>query len=93
MVADRFLDWDFMVVSLGFCRLAMGTFQVLGIRLALAMVVLDSNALVYTLASDCLAVVACLVAVVDLGLVGFPMGFLAVLVDYLVQGIDYLGLE
>lgn len=69
---------------LDFCGLAMGTFQVLEIRLALAMVVLDSYVLVYTLASDCLAVVACLVAVVDLDLVDFPLGFLAILVDYLV---------
>lgn len=83
-MANRFLGWDFMVVSLGFCRLAMGTFQVLGLRLAMAMVVLDSNALVYSLASDCLAVVAYLVDVVDLDMVDIPLGFLAILVDYLV---------
>lgn len=76
------MGWDLMVVSLDLCRLAMGTFQVLGIWLAVAVVVLDSLGLVHPLADYCLAVVAHLVGVVDVGVVDLPLVFLAILVDY-----------
>ena len=49
------------------------------------MVVLDSNVLVYTLVSDCLAVVAYLVGMVGMDLVVLPMGFLGFLVGNYIQ--------
>lgn len=64
----------------GFCRLAVDKIQILGFCLALALVVLDTNFLVYSLVNCCLELVACLVGLVDLDLVGLPMGILVILV-------------
>ena len=74
-----------MAFPLGFCWLAVDTFQILGIWLALALVVLDSNCLVYTLALDWLAMVAGLVGLVGMVVVDFSLDFLGILVDNFIQ--------
>lgn len=80
MVANRLL-WRHLVDSLvGVCRLAVAPAQVLGLRLALALVVLATLAVVYPLAGYRLAMVASVVAVVGLAVVGLSLDLLAVLV-------------
>lgn len=86
MVVDWFLGWNYLAVPVDFCWLAVDPLSVLGLWLALAVVVLDSNYLVYSLARHCLVVVAGLVVLVDLDLVDLPVGFLAILVDNYLQG-------
>ena len=58
VVAGWLLDWHIVALPLGLCRLAMGQIKVLGFWLALAVVVLDSTVLVYTVADYRLVVVA-----------------------------------
>ena len=60
--------------------------------MAVALVVLDSALLVYTLAYYRLAVVACLVGLVGVGMVAFSMDFLVILVGYCFQGTDNFAL-
>src|SRR3989344_3400610 len=82
-----------MVVSLDICRLAMDKIQILGIWLALALVVLDSNFLVYSLVGNRVVVVAGLVAVVDVGVVDLALDLLAYLVVDSFQRGDDLDVE
>lgn len=58
----------------------------------MALVVLDSTLLVYTMAYYCLAVVAYLVGLVDMDLVAFSMDFLVILVGHHFQGTHDLAL-
>lgn len=71
-----------MAVCLDFCRSAVVKAEILGLWLALAMVVLASLNLVYPLGDYWLVVVAGLVGLVGLGVVDFPLDFLAILVDH-----------
>lgn len=59
----------------------------------MALVVLDSNFLVDSLVNYRLEMVACLVAVVGLGLVDIPLDFLDILVADCIQRSDNLDLE
>ena len=52
----------------------------------MALVVFSSTLLVYTLACNCMAVVARVVGMVGLDLVAFPVDFLVILVGYRFQG-------
>lgn len=92
MVARWLLDWSPLALSLGFRRLAVGQAQILGLRLALALVVLDPPSLVDSLAHHQLAMVAGLVALVDLDLVVLALAFLALLVDHRFQRTHHLTL-
>lgn len=86
------MDWSPLALSLGFRRLAVGQAQILGLRLALAMVVLDPPSLVDSLAHHRLAMVAGLVALVGLALVALALAFLAFLVGHLIQRTHHLTL-
>ena len=80
---------------LDFCGLAMDKIQILEIWVALlAMVVLDSNVLVYSLVSDWFlaVVVAYWVCLVDLAMVVLPVGFLGFLVGNYIQRSYHLAL-
>ncbi len=82
-----------MALPLGLCRLAVGQIKVLGFWLALAMVVLDSPLLVYTMADYRLGMVAGLVVLVGLAMVALPVGLLAVLVGGYIQRSHDLAVE
>ena len=61
--------------------------------MAVALVVLDSNFLVDSMVNYRLEMVACLVAMVGLGLVDIPLDFLDILVADCIQRSDNLDLE
>ena len=61
--------------------------------MAVALVVLDSNFLVDSMVNYRLEMVACLVAMVGLGLVDLPLDFLDIMVADCIQRSDNLDLE
>ena len=93
MVADQPWSWYPLDSFVDLCWLAVDKLRFLGLWLALAVVVLDPVSLVYSLAHRLLVLVARLVELVDLDMVGFLLGFLALLVDNSLQRSDDLVLE
>ena len=81
-----------VALSLGLRWLAMVKIQAVGFWLALAMVVLDPSALVYTVADHRLDMVAGLVAVVGLAMVAVPLVLLVGLVGDCLQRVHHLAL-
>lgn len=92
MVDCGLLGWHTVAFPLDICWLAMGKIQVLGFWVALAMVVLDSPDLVYSVADHRLGVVAGMVGLVDLDMVAFSLDLLVVLVVGYIQRSHHLAM-